>query len=158
MANPINVSDATMRAARDARLSIVALSDHINIVKDTPKVFDDLLIRLSSLDIVIQRILPASNAIPYMATQEVQTYLRLIISNCEKTCDKFGKEFRRFVDRTGDGIVHRFNLDRFDNIGEIEVQFLRERLDRWKDVVFVTVEFSLYVTFNVRTLIIANYN
>ena len=156
MANPINVSDAIMWAAGDARLSILALSDHINIVKSTPKVFDDLLVRLSSLDILLQHLLPASNANLPRATEEVQTYLRLIISNCERTCDKFEKEFRRFVDLSGNGTVRKFNRDRFGTIGEIEVQFLNERLDNWKDVVFNTVKFCLYVTFNVWTSILAN--
>lgn len=54
--------------------------------------------------------------------------------------------------------MRKFNHDHFSNIEEIKVQFLNERLDKWKNVVFNTIEFSLHVTFNVRTPIIQSFS
>jgi hypothetical protein len=87
-----------------------------------------------------------------MATQEVQMYFCLNLSNCASAYDCFEKGFRRFVDRSVDGTVRGFDRDSFGVTGEIQMQLLNQRLDRWKNLVFNAVEFSLYVIFNLRTL------
>jgi hypothetical protein len=156
MANSITVSDATVLAARDAQMNIGALKQHIKLAKNTPQVFAILLVRLDSLEEVLQRLLPASDATPARATQEVQSYLCSNISDCARACDEFEKVFRGFVDQPVDGTAREFDRVSFGIIGEFQVQLLNKRLDRWKKLVFNAVEFSLYVIFNLWIPIITN--
>jgi hypothetical protein len=82
---------------------------------------------------------------PTIATQEFQSYVYLNLTDCARAYDEFEKVFRRFVDRSVDGTVRGFDRDSFGVTGEIQMQLLNQRLDRWKNLVFNAVEFSLYV-------------
>jgi hypothetical protein len=147
----INVSHATSQAAKDAQVSIITLLCQIKATEDTRGDFTDLLNRLSSLDKVLQRLVPASDANVAMGKLGIEAHLHLVLSNCEMTCDAFEKRLRKFIDRSLNGTACKMNHGRFGLIGGVEVQLLSEQLDQWTIVVSKMVEFSLYVKFTLLT-------
>ncbi|KAJ5981969.1 hypothetical protein N7451_012069 [Penicillium sp. IBT 35674x] len=138
-----NLSLATMLAAREARLSIDALTYHIKATRDAPGAFTDLVNQLSSLKAVVTRLSLACGYSLATASDEIEAHVRSLLVDCEKTCDRFAKALRGFVDRSVDGTTCSLNRDLFGVDEELEVQSLSKRIIRWKDVLSSMIDPSL---------------